>query len=509
MKIFLFNLIAVLIFSIIPTCYGSDRSDDLIVFDMKYYNGSLVEKKLPFYMGFGLNPIDDYKFKQMDKTFLNEVKKECPDIKVFTIYHFQDNQYVYVDYKNKKILAMYYDVNQNGKLDKNEKLTQYFKFGVYKFITPEFEIESSDGRKVPLQMLFEAEFENGKKQPFITWYPASYFLGTTKVKGQIYNLCLMMDVFKKSYSYTKLDASHFVLIPINKKISKANSKEITSQINFNDSIYNVSFMDFSKDSKSFQVEFIKNKTSLVDFKFEFIGNNKIKTKIGYIEFLSDDGETIKITKHDKIRKLPIGRYKIKSALIHYGKKWDQNYHCFLRESDYFDIKKNNINSIIVGKPQIVMNVNRKGLNGDIEDKEAKTINIGDSLNIGLSLKGMNQEYYGTFRRRKRDYSDTNIEPMLKVIDSDGKEVFSNELFYYVYKNSRGHITSSWQPDKPGKYTLVISLDTGDLMGVIEDRCEIKVIDPKRLYIITGICAGIFVIIVTVLLMVWVKKGDEN
>ena len=128
-----------------------------IVFDMKYrsLSGGKDELRYNSYWGYGGN--------SKETPFLANVKKTVKDFE--TVYNpgLKGAEWSAVEIKDKKAVALYIDLDTNGKVSDNEKIlpiqnSESNSYNRTEFVTPDFAMKTSDNRQVPFRALLQVAF---------------------------------------------------------------------------------------------------------------------------------------------------------------------------------------------------------------------------------------------------------------------------------------------------------------------------------------------------------------
>ena len=129
-----------------------------IVFDMKYrgLNGSKDELRYNSYWGFGGMGANK-------SPFIRQLKKDIKELHIVCNPKFGKAQYSAVEVKDKKAVAFYFDLNADGKVSDNEKIQpipaeKSSNSRGSEFVTPDFIVNTCDGRQVPFRALLQVNF---------------------------------------------------------------------------------------------------------------------------------------------------------------------------------------------------------------------------------------------------------------------------------------------------------------------------------------------------------------
>ena len=154
-----------------------------IVFDMEYrgLSGKPDEMRYNSYWGFGGN--------SKETPFLENLKKTVNDFE--TVYNpsFQGAKWSAIEIKDKKAVAMYIDLDANGKVSDNEKVLpiQAESSGTTRrteFVTPDFIMNTRNNRQVPFRVLLQVAFYGQQERPNCMWSPSCVLEGTSRIDGQ-------------------------------------------------------------------------------------------------------------------------------------------------------------------------------------------------------------------------------------------------------------------------------------------------------------------------------------
>jgi hypothetical protein len=128
--------------------------------------------------------------------------------------------------------------------------------------------------------------------------------------------------------------------------------------------------------------------------------------------------------------LPTGAYKLDSSYVSYGTEKDDEWRLNFKEGPEFIIEADKTNNLELGKPVLSISAvdEKKRYQSDV--KEQTVYSKGTNVYISRIIKGKTGELYGRFSQREDNsggYED--IQPEIRIVDSDGKEVAAAKIEY--------------------------------------------------------------------------------
>lgn len=402
---------------------------DAIVFDMKYRGLSGAKDKLRYnsYYGFGGSGAED-------SSFIRSLKKEIKRLHVVYNPNLGRAQYSAVEIEGRRAVAFYFDLNADGKFSDDEKLKPIARPEARssrrtEFVTPDFTIRTSDGRKVPFRVLLRVAFYGSSSRPSCMWSPSCILEGTSELNGEPTKLILFADGF--SGSFTEYGRCGFSLLPADEQIGRYVSRDrLSSLINHKRQFYHLKLQGSNEKDSSVRVMLTKDKSPAGELALALAGSEDLKARLSSAGITGSKDKTVSFDISGGQTTLPVGTYKLDRGYIYYGADSDDQWRVNFREGPEFTIEANEPCHIKLGEPKLSVSAvdYTKRYNSDAEEKSV--FPKGTRVYITPKVKGKAGEVYRRFSRRTNGagrYGDS--EPWVKIVDPDGKETASAKLEY--------------------------------------------------------------------------------
>lgn len=399
-----------------------------IVFDMKYrsLSGGKDELRYNSYWGYGGN--------SKETPFLANVKKKVKDFE--TVYNpsFKGAEWSAVEIKDNKAIALYIDLNTDGKLSDNEKIlpiqnSEPSSYNRTEFVTPDFIMKTRDNRQVPFRALLQATFYGQQERPNFMWSPSCVLEGTSTINGQPAKLILFTNGF--SGSFEDFGRSSLSLQAGKEKTGSYVSRQVLSSIiNHNEQFYNIEFNGRHEKSSTVRAILTKYTGATGNLTTQLSGNTNLKAKLSSASIAGSKDTTVRFNLASEQAELPTGSYKLSTGYVNYsienGDKWRLDF----KEGPEFTIDADKTCKVELGKPVLSVSAVDENKRYQNDVKEQTVYSEGTNIYISRIIKGKGGELYGRFSQRQENsprYID--IEPEIRIVDSEGKEVAAAKIKY--------------------------------------------------------------------------------
>jgi hypothetical protein len=401
-----------------------------IVFDMKYHglSGEKDELRYNSYWGFGGN--------KDDTPFIASLKKDIKEL--HTVYHpnFGKAQYSAVEVKDKKAVALYFDLNADEKFSDNEKILpipadKSANSRGSEFVTPDFMINTDDGKQVPFRALLQVNFYGDSSRPNCMWSPSCVLEATSIVNGEPVKLILYSS-YDFSLFFNKYGRCSYSLLRTGEDSGRHVSRQtLSSIINHDGEFYYLRLYGSHEKGKSIRAVLEKYTGQTGEIAVEFSGKTKLVSRVSYMNIVGTDDKTIQFNVSSAQTKLPTGVYQLKRSRINYGKEKDNEWQLdYITEGPEFTIKADKTGNIEIGNPVLTVSAVDESRRYHSDVKERTTFSKDMNIYISRIIKGKTGELYGKFSRKDNNNNRLEaLEPDIRILDKDGKEVVADKIKY--------------------------------------------------------------------------------
>ncbi len=400
-----------------------------IVFDMKYrgLNGGKDDLRYNSYWGFGS--------RGNETRFIKELKKDIKELHI--VYHpnFGKAQYSAVEVENKKAVAFYFDLNADEKFSDNEKILPIpaEKSGTSRgseFVTPDFIVNTDDGKQLPFRTLLQVNFYGDSSRPNCMWSPSCVLEGTSTINGEPIKLILYIS---SSFSVTFKEygrCSYSLLTEAEKVRGYVPRHTLSSIINHDGQFYHMKLYGSHEKNKSIRAVLEKYTGDTGELAIELSGKTKLNSKPSHMSIIGSNDTTIQFNVPSGEAKLPTGAYKLNRSYINYGMEKDDEWQLDFTEGPEFMIEADKTSDIELGVPVLTISAIDEKKRYRSDAKEQTTYSKGTNIFISRIIKGKVGELYGRFSQRDDDHDRLKgIEPDIRIVDADGKEVAAAKIKY--------------------------------------------------------------------------------
>jgi hypothetical protein len=396
-----------------------------IVFDMEYrgLSGKPDEMRYNSYWGFGHSPA---------KTpFLTEVRKNVKDIQAVYNPNFKDAEWSAVEIKDKKAVALYVDLDADGKVSDNEKITpiqstEFSSHNETEFVTPDFIMKTQENHEVPFRALLQVYDQ--QELPQCMWSPSCVLKGTSTVDGQLAKLILFSNGFTGSFE--QFGRSSFSLQTGKQETGSYIPRQMLSSIiNCEGQFYNVNFN--GRHGKNSKVRAILTKYigAIGQLTVALSSDGDLKSELDSATISGNKDNTVNFSIPNNQSMLPVGDYKLNRVYVRYGTKDDNEWRLSFTDGQEFTINANQTCELKPGKPVLTVSAVDENKRYQSDVKEQTTYTEGASIYISRKITGKCGEIYGRFSQKQGSSGYADIVPEIKIVDSDGKEVAAAKIKY--------------------------------------------------------------------------------
>jgi hypothetical protein len=375
--------------------------------------------------------------------FIQSVGLTPEKSKPFNRFHIYGLPEGVIEYEGRKVLALYVDLNRDGKLGRGEKLepvqepTQ--QDGAGYFITPDFTAAGLSGEKCPYRMAAQIVFDHDRPQvmlaPFCSWE------GTANLGGRETSVRLvdnkeddLLDVSFLNFGLNKIQTGKE---PNPDPENPSRSEYALSHlVRLDGAYYQLRVQKPGSNGKTVRIALSKDPSPLgrIEIQLDQAGSAR---RFQDVLLTSQESPYAVLHLSDSITEVPQGRYYLREGRLPLsGKDWVRvTFSC----PPWYDVVADQTVTVKCGKPEFKIEAIRQGVSPmplPVEETEKAadeppTFPCGTEVRLNLRLSGAQGEEYGAMTEYLENGTSSLPERKshLQVLGPDGQEVASADPAY--------------------------------------------------------------------------------
>lgn len=392
-----------------------------IAFEMHYEGLTAADKKLAYnaFYGYGRSGGDD-------TSFIKAVRERVDDLT--TVYNpaFGPAQWSALELRDGKPAALYFDLNGDGKLTDDEKILPRDEASSNRtdFYTPDFVVRKDDGRLVPFRVLLRVQ-DYGSLS--CMWSPACVLKGTTEIAGRPATLVFWCQGF--SGAFTEYGRSSFMLNTGRDENRSYYRSTLSRLVCIGEEFYRLTLEGRHEKDGAVRVVLEKDTTPRGELAVAMAGQQDLTVRLTSGTLVGGEGADIHFRIVEQQTSLPAGTYRLTGAVVEYT--WDEwsTWRMSVKEGPEVAIQPGQTGTAELGGPKLsVVAVDaRKRYNSDTEEKSVYA--KGTTVYLSPRIKGRAGEVYTRFSKAEAGRKHIDIEPAVRILEPDGKEIVVELMKY--------------------------------------------------------------------------------
>ena len=406
-----------------------------VVFDMTYRGLGAPADEPRYHISYGYS-----RSRENDNPFIKALKANVKNIQ--TVYNpdFKGAKLSAIELEGRNPVAFYFDLNADGKVSDNEKIlplpeSKWTSKEYPEFITPDFMMNTRDGRQVPFRVLLRVD-PSGRSvgrpsRPACSWSAHCVLEGTSVIDGKAATLILFAD--GSSGSFTKFGSCSYSLQIGEKKDQKTEGytphPPLSRIINHDGTFYDLKLIGTHEKGKTVQAVLEKYSGAISDIAVKVIGGKTLEVNLDLHSCIGREDQSVCFNISGTRFRLPAGSYEITRGHMSYGVE-DENQWTVFIEDFKIKVAPEQVNNIELSKP--VLSITAEDANKQAEDnpKNQSVFSKGTKIRLTCTIRGISGERYDRFNRSNQNtHRHERVDPRIRIVDSDGGEVTGGKAEY--------------------------------------------------------------------------------
>ncbi len=412
-----------------PVPSNQSQTPETVVFDLHYraLTGSDDPLSYHSFWAFGSNPPQGVAFVDAVKA---QVQKSDD---VFNGAMPVAQQWSVVETEGKKPVALYFDLNGDGRLGDGERIpptapSQPQPGQEFVFVTPDFVMHRDGKPEIPFRVMLVVNSYDDEDELNYMWSPCCVLEGQTTFAGEPMRMFLFGNGFTGSFS--TFGRCNFVLFPANQKLPEYPPRNTLSSLICYDAFYRLSLEGSHEKGKTLQVQLRKDTSPTGQVAIRLKGKEPVKTRLAWATITGGEDSSIQFSTGNALSTVPIGRYKFASGNVCYSVESDDQWQVGFDQGPGFAVVKDQTATVEIGDLALTIKAvdERQRWNSDVKEQ---TVYAGQiPIYLSLTIQGKGGETYTRFSQKgDADNQWVAVRPHVAILDSDGKEVASADMEY--------------------------------------------------------------------------------
>jgi hypothetical protein len=405
---------------------------DAIVFDLRYIpqTGAADDIEYHGYWGYGRSTREP-----QNKSFLQDVRKKATRLYLVENPSFKGREWAAVEYKNRRALAFYFDLNADGKLQEIERIppTRKTDQGL-DFITPDFVQALEAGGETLTRALLRVDFYQGSSEPNCMWSPAAVMEGTATFNGQPARLLLFArgpggqfdDYGSSSYSFLVGDR---VRTSPGQYIGRG---PLSTLILSDGRFYHLTIEGKRSNGLPARALLAKDTSPTGTLAVRLIGANSLPATLtsAFLRGLDDKTVFLSVSSRMTNLSLPVGTYAVETGTASYAASNSPEWEVSFSRGPHAKVAAREKVEVALGLPTIEVRAVEERQRYDPQASGKATFKKGARIYLEPTIAGRNREVFSRFRQPKElRAGKAERPPSITITNQDGKQMLSTTMEY--------------------------------------------------------------------------------
>jgi hypothetical protein len=260
------------------------------------------------------------------------------------------------------------------------------------------------------------------------WSPSCVLEGTSTIYGQPAKLILFANGFTGSFEDFG-NSSYSLQSGKEQTDSNVSRTMLSSIVNLNGQFYNLKFNGHHGKNSAVRAILTEYTGQTGSLTTQLVGDTGLEAQLSSATIAGTKDTTVQFNLASEQAKLPTGFYKLKRGYVTYSMENSDKWRLDFQDGPEFTIDADKASNVELGKPVLTISAVEEDKRYQSDVKEQTVYPEGTNIYISRIIKGKGGELYGRFSQIPQNFGYTDIEPEIKIIDSEGKEVVAAKIKY--------------------------------------------------------------------------------
>jgi hypothetical protein len=339
-----------------------------------------------------------------------------------------------VEYRRGQALALYFDLDGDGRLGENERILPTRKEGqAIEFITPDFMHHLEGGGQVLCRTLLQVTFHEDSR-PTNLWSPAAVLEGKAVLNGRPARLLLFasspggdFDLYGSSFYALQFGEEAAMNLPY------ASRERLSSVICCGEGqFYRLTIEGRRTNGLPARAFLVKDASPTGALAVKMVGPNSLPLPTAlenlYLHGLDDKAVFLQVGNSKETVVLPEGTYELENGMANYGSS-NNDWDVLFFDTSVVRVKAGGLCEVMLGEPSLTVRAveardrDRRQVTGLARFKQ------GTRIYIEPRIVGKGQQVFRRFRQANMRGQRVDRPPKITITRPDGKELLPHVMEY--------------------------------------------------------------------------------
>lgn len=402
------------------------------VFELSYrvQTGSADDIQYHSYWGFGGSSEEARK-----SPFIREVQKRASRLYYAQNPSLRGREWTAVEYDRRQPLALYFDVNADGKLSENERIppTRKTDYGL-EFITPDFSNSLEAGGEVLCRAVLQVNFYPGNSEPNCMWSQGAHLEGSATIDGKRKRLLLYAN--RPGGQYEAFGSSDFSLLDAGEELQAGQyipRETLSSLVCSEGHYYRLAIEGRRSNGLPARVLLTRDTSPTGTLDAKLTGSNALQAPLSSLYLHGVDDKTVFFrvdTAKGNAISLPEGSYAMVSGTASYGSGKNPDWEVSFTGGPSGTVKAGQTLELAIGQPVLTVRAVEERQRYNRDQAGSTTFAKGMRIYLEPKITGKGTEVFGRFRQAPDGRGDkADRPPKVTITGPDGKQLLSQTMEY--------------------------------------------------------------------------------